>query len=351
MKKIKNHSDVVIVGAGLAGLSAAYFLEKEGIKDVTVLEARNRIGGRILTENSVDLGATWFGVEHTEIINLLTNLNIDTYKNYKEGNNIAIYSSMAPPLVFKPHVSYLPGYRVKGGTEVVVNALALQSNCNVLLGRQVDEIVKGNDKPIEIKTNSGVFTCKKVIVTVPPKLAHRINYKPKMSLELSVAMQESHTWMENAIKFAFTFKEPFWRAKGFSGTVHGHAGIVKEVYDHCNEEASVFILKGFANESLRLYTKGERKEKLKEHLVKLFGTEIANYTAYVEKDWSDDNFTASLHFKSLYASPKRDVTSFQPSYWENSLFFAGAETAVTHAGYMDGAVQSSLRVVKQLLST
>jgi len=41
--------DLIIVGAGVAGLSAAIDLSQAGMK-VSILEARNRVGGRILTE-------------------------------------------------------------------------------------------------------------------------------------------------------------------------------------------------------------------------------------------------------------------------------------------------------------
>lgn len=55
--------DVVIVGAGAAGISAAVKLNKCGFKNVIVLEASDRIGGRICTKpfgsNKVDLGAQW----------------------------------------------------------------------------------------------------------------------------------------------------------------------------------------------------------------------------------------------------------------------------------------------------
>ncbi len=50
------HPDVIIIGAGAAGLMAAYTLIKAG-KTVTVLEARDRIGGRIHTVDNVELGA------------------------------------------------------------------------------------------------------------------------------------------------------------------------------------------------------------------------------------------------------------------------------------------------------
>lgn len=46
--KQKNKYDVIIVGAGIAGLSAAYHLAKNGFTDFLILEARKRIGGRII---------------------------------------------------------------------------------------------------------------------------------------------------------------------------------------------------------------------------------------------------------------------------------------------------------------
>lgn len=56
---------VIILGAGAAGLSAANSLIKNGIQDFLILEARNRIGGRILSidmgagSSKVELGANW----------------------------------------------------------------------------------------------------------------------------------------------------------------------------------------------------------------------------------------------------------------------------------------------------
>ena len=63
---------VIILGAGFAGLAAANALVKKGIK-VTVLEARNRIGGRVYSYNVpgedlvIELGAEWVGDSHTRI--------------------------------------------------------------------------------------------------------------------------------------------------------------------------------------------------------------------------------------------------------------------------------------------
>ncbi|KAG9508504.1 Spermine oxidase, partial [Fragariocoptes setiger] len=58
-----NHAHIVIVGAGLAGLAAAHRLYERGFRNVTILEAQDRIGGRVHTikhdESVIELGAQW----------------------------------------------------------------------------------------------------------------------------------------------------------------------------------------------------------------------------------------------------------------------------------------------------
>jgi monoamine oxidase len=91
--------EVIVIGAGIAGLSAASNLQKQG-KKVVILEARERIGGRIWTNHSwnnlsLDLGATWIhGTKNNPITELTQNFNIKTtptnYESHllydKEGN-------------------------------------------------------------------------------------------------------------------------------------------------------------------------------------------------------------------------------------------------------------------------
>lgn len=54
---------VLIIGAGVSGISAASRLIERGLKNVVILEAENRIGGRVHTtkfaSNVVELGAQW----------------------------------------------------------------------------------------------------------------------------------------------------------------------------------------------------------------------------------------------------------------------------------------------------
>lgn len=74
--------DVVVVGAGMAGLAAARRLADEGV-EVTVLEARERIGGRMWTDTSlgvpIDLGAAWIhGTDGNPIVGLAAEVGAKT---------------------------------------------------------------------------------------------------------------------------------------------------------------------------------------------------------------------------------------------------------------------------------
>ena len=62
----KNFSKYIIVGAGLSGLTSAYQLEKAGETDFVILESRDRMGGRIHTNDGIDFEPP--GFKHTIIM-------------------------------------------------------------------------------------------------------------------------------------------------------------------------------------------------------------------------------------------------------------------------------------------
>lgn len=81
-------ADTVVVGAGLAGLTAARALAAAG-QDVAVLEARDRVGGRTLTRtvrgHPVDLGAQWIGPHQHRMLRLVDELGLRTFPTWREG--------------------------------------------------------------------------------------------------------------------------------------------------------------------------------------------------------------------------------------------------------------------------
>ncbi|HEX7280379.1 MAG TPA: FAD-dependent oxidoreductase [Solirubrobacterales bacterium] len=85
-------ADVAIVGAGLAGLVAARRLAAAGLQPL-VLEARDRVGGRILNEEIgegkvVEVGGQWIGPGQERIAALATELGVTTFPTHDEGRHL-----------------------------------------------------------------------------------------------------------------------------------------------------------------------------------------------------------------------------------------------------------------------
>ena len=89
----REQADFVVVGAGFAGLTAALRLRKHGT--VIVLEARDRVGGRVYTGylkdgTWLDFGGTWFGPDQSHAYALAAEMCIGTYPTYVKGDSCAV---------------------------------------------------------------------------------------------------------------------------------------------------------------------------------------------------------------------------------------------------------------------
>ena len=85
--------DVIVVGVGLAGLTAARALADAG-RSVIVLEARNRVGGRVVSHpigdgKIVEMGGQWAGPTQDRILALAGELGVTTFPTYDNGAKVA----------------------------------------------------------------------------------------------------------------------------------------------------------------------------------------------------------------------------------------------------------------------
>ena len=84
-------ADVIVVGAGLSGLIAARTVLAAGLRPL-ILEADERVGGRILTEEAlpglpVELGAQWIGDTHHRMFALAAELGVETFPQFDDGES------------------------------------------------------------------------------------------------------------------------------------------------------------------------------------------------------------------------------------------------------------------------
>ena len=85
--------DVVVIGAGAAGLTAANQLKKAGLS-VAVLEARDRVGGRLWTDTiegaMLEIGGQWVSPDQDALKETIVELGLETFDRYRDGDSVYI---------------------------------------------------------------------------------------------------------------------------------------------------------------------------------------------------------------------------------------------------------------------
>ena len=334
--------EVIIIGGGLTGLAISYHLKKRNIA-FKILEAQNRLGGRIETvrgeqKTPMEMGATWLSKEHQNLQDLLNELNLGYFEQFNSG--ISLYETIpqAPPQQYFVPPNTHSAYRIKGGTYSIIEALAKHvGEENMSLNTAIIKVADEGDC-IEITDSfQNTYRCKQLIIAMPPKVITNIQFSPALPQALNQVMQLTQTWMSGSIKFAVEYQKAFWKDKGLSGTVFSQSGLVAEMYDHSNFEETRFALKGFLNGSVVSYTFEERKAKVIAQLKNYFGQQAEDFVSYHDKVWNDqyiqpnDDTLLPPHYNNghvLYAQ----------SYMNNKLYFTGTETSTLFSGYMEGAI-------------
>ena len=351
----KSRPQIIILGAGLSGLTTAYQLKKTGLNS-TILEARNRVGGRIYslpnnTNAPLEMGATWLGKKHTSLNQLLQELNIESYKQVMGDHAIYEPFSLSPPQLVALPQSSDESHKVKGGSGNIVNTLLGQlDEGQVKLNHEVSAIHFVNDK-FEIITNQGKITADYIVNTLPPNLlVNNILIEPNLPKQLIEVAQKTHTWMADSIKIGLVFKTPFWKAKGSSGTIMSNVGPIPEMYDHSDDAAGFYSLIGFFSGNFFSIKKEERKEMILQQLRKYYGEKVNELIDYQEVVWRNEEFTFADYEVHVLPHQNNGNPIFANPVFDGKFIFAGAETAPSYPGYMDGAVESGIRASQQIIS-
>jgi len=347
MKEIK--SEVLIIGAGLTGLSLAYFLKANQI-NATIVEARSRLGGRILTEQSkgtppIELGATWLSKEHVNSLDLLRELGLEVFDQVLGQNAIYEAFSTAPFQIIKLPDQEATSKRVLGGTQKLITTLASKIDSSNIYLDQVVESISKIGAEILVETNTTIFKSRVVVSTLPALLFQKqIKVQPELPVEFHKIANQTHTWMGESIKVSFSYESRFWGKNNISGTIFSNVGPVSEMYDQSDSENKHYALTGFLNGAYRSVSCEERKNLVLNQLLKYYGDQAAAFSNYKELVWKNEEFTSVDSAESIFPHQYNGHAIYQQGYLEDSLFIAGTETSVVHGGYMEGAINSARKV-------
>lgn len=333
---------VAIVGGGLTGLALAHRLQADGIR-FQLFEARDRLGGRILTERChgdwFDLGPSWFWPGQPRMAAFVERFGLRVFPQFSDGAQLF---DTAQGDVIRDHgfASMQGSLRVHGGMRALVGALADElPDGSVLTGNPVQSV----SGAAELRFLDGTcLSFDRIVMAVPPRVAAELHYIPQLPSATMAALQSIPTWMAGHAKLTAVYEAPFWREEDLSGDASSQRGPLVEIHDASSEgRGALFGFLGVPAEARA----GQRDAVISAslaQLARLFGPRAGTPEAVFYTDWAEEAGTsvtadrAPLTHHPAYGRP----AALQPTL-SDRLYFASTELAPEMGGFLEGALAAA----------
>lgn len=343
--------DVAIIGAGLCGLALARVLTARGLR-VQVLEARARLGGRVLTahcdvtDQAVDLGPTWFWPEtEPRMAALLLELGLPSLAQHDPGDVLWLTDpNRAPERSETAGGVHAGARRILGGIARLIEALEATLPTECVRTHMPVSGLRDCGSSIEISVQGGtVVHARQVVLAMPPRLVREhIQFEPALPDTVLQALEDSPTWMAAQAKALVTFAQPFWRAAGHSGNafVRHPQAVLAEVFD-CSSDAGAgaqaAALGGFValNAAQRDQFRRSLPLLIESQLVQLYGVQAQSGNLHLQ-DWALERWTSSTTDRAKPPQPPQSQPLLRRSLWAERLFFRAVKLRPMVSGIWKG---------------
>lgn len=383
--------DVVVIGAGAGGLMAARALMAEGV-DVLVLEARDRVGGRLRSvAPGVDLGATWFWANEPRIQALIGELGLSVHPQYMHGDGLYQDPQGVHRLNGNPMEG--PAGRLTGGMQGLVEAMASRLPAGTIrLGHRVTGIRRMEGGVVEtsgveverqvegaggvegasglevvVRQGEGRVRCSAVVLALPPALAVRtITFEPELPPMMKRVAANTPVWMGAMTKVVIRFEQAFWRDLGLSGAVMSHVGPMREIHDMSGPEGEPAALFGFvpppAPGGALLPLEGMKSAagpgahasvqpgEVVAQLAALFGSGMPEPLEILIMDWRTEPYTSPTGVEQLQAYETFGHPVYLDPVMDGRIHWASTETSQEAAGHIEGALAAGVRAARRILA-
>jgi monoamine oxidase len=341
--------ETIVVGAGIAGLSVADRLGRAGHR-VVVLDARERVGGRLRSRDGLDLGASWFWPGEHRVGALVGELGIDTHAQHIAGD--ALYDAPGGVVRLDGNPIDVPAMRFSSGADALANSLArrveARPSSDLRVGSDVHRIVVAADGAVRVSARHGQtggghhLSAHHVVLALPPALAaSAIEIEPSLPPDLAALAARTPVWMGAITKAVVRYARPFWRDAGLAGAAISHRGPLREIHDLSGPAGEPAALFGFASTGAAdgpLDTAAVVAQ-----LARLFGEPAASPIDIELADWRLESATSPpgvelLNDYSTYGDPRFGVAALG-----GRLHWSSTETSTVAPGHIEGALAAAER--------
>lgn len=342
---------VIIIGAGAAGLSAAYLLNQRGI-DVQILEASSRYGGRMkrtldFADFPIPLGAEWLHVEKDILDEIVNGSSVQAEVNTTPYDLDEDYGLFEGQQISVEDVGFTIDQKFINSSWLdFYEQYVLPSVENRILFNKVVNTVDYSGDQVLVRTANEEFTADKVIVTVPVKILQNdvINFTPPLPNDKIDAINTVTVW--DGCKAFIEFTEKFYPTFIAYDITPESAG-QKLYYDAAyGQNTNQNILGLFAVGTGTLpYVELPDEELIAYMLAELDqifnGQASANYVKHIFQNWNEEPFANGAYVAD--SEDWRKVRTLGEPVG-NKLFFAGCT-------YTDGEDWSSVHTAARSART